>query len=140
MHTKYAAHCGKQLVKSIIIVHHKCIRKTLINHRQKSCERNNLLHHRTDLVPWRPLCILQNEIITLLPNSIIPVKSAILEVIWRVPCKIYPNFYRVPPEIFRLASTQIFFRVLTYFYLIYKYDTQLFSSCNTEKIWVDFTG
>ena len=55
MHTKYAAHCGKQLVKSIIIVHHKCIRKTLINHRQKSCERNNLLHHRTDLVPWRPL-------------------------------------------------------------------------------------
>ena len=70
MHTKYAAHCGKQLVKSIIIVHHKCIRKTLINHRQKSCERNNLLHHRTDLVPWRPLCILQNEIVTLLPNSI----------------------------------------------------------------------
>ena len=42
--------------------------------------------------------------------SLSPNLSVPWEVIWRVPCKIYPDFYRVPPKIFfRVASTQIFF-------------------------------
>ena len=38
---------------------------------------------------------------------------------------------------FRVVSTQNFFRVLVWFFLIYKYDTQLFSTCN--PIWVEPT-
>ena len=57
------------------------------------------------------------------------------EVIWRVPCKIYPDFFKV---------------LGWFFFLIYKYDTKLFSTCHPEKtawvknhpsrIWVDFSG
>ena len=38
-------------------------------------------------------------------------------------------------------SAQIFSGSLPDFFLIYKYDTQLFSGCPPEKkIWVDFAG
>ena len=44
-----------------------------------------------------------------------PILSALWEVIWRVTCKIYKDFYSVPPEIFfRVASNQIFFRVVAW--------------------------
>ena len=47
--------------------------------------------------------------------------------IWRVPCKIYPDFFQ---------GARLFF-----FLLIYKYDTLLFTGCTPEKKnWVDFAG
>ena len=54
---------------------------------------------------FQPFCFLR--LCTLLLAHL-PVKSAPWEVIWRVPCKIYPDFYRSWD---RVASTLIFFRV-----------------------------
>ena len=63
-----------------------------------------------------------------------PIWFACWEVVWRVPCKIFP-----------VKSTQIFSGCLPDFFLIYKYDTQLFSGCLPEKdlgrfYCTDFTG
>ena len=36
--------------------------------------------------------------------------------IWRVPCKIYPDFYRVHPDFYRVPPCPDFSRVLTWFF------------------------
>ena len=45
--------------------------------------------------------------------------SAPWEVIWRVPCKIYPDFYRVHPDFSRVPPRPDFFRVLTWLFFFY---------------------
>ena len=53
--------------------------------------------------------------------------------IWRIPCKINPKFYRVPPEIFfRVASTQIFFWFISI-------TPNFFQAATLKEIWVETT-
>ena len=54
------------------------------------------------------------------------------------PRLIYPDFYGVHPDFCRVPPRPNFFRVLTFF-LIYKYETELFSSCQPEKTQAEAT-